>query len=52
MRFAAIIALLVTNIQVFSADKSVCQVLTINVAVIASVAVLMLFVWLIQKWRR
>ncbi len=50
--FAAIIALLVTNVQAFSAEKSLSQVIMINVAVIASVAVLMLFVWLIQKWKR
>ncbi len=44
--FAAIIALLVTN------DKSLGQVVMINVAVIASVAVLMLFVRLIQKGKK
>ncbi len=50
--FAAIIALLVTNVQAFSADKSLGQVVMINVAVIASVAVLMLFVRLIQKGKK
>lgn len=50
--FSAVIALLITNVQAFSAEKSLGQVVMINIAVIASVAVLMLFVRLIQKWRR
>lgn len=42
--FAAIIALLVTNVQAFSADKSLCQVVMINAAIIASVIVMMVLV--------
>lgn len=42
--FAAIIALLVTNVQAFSADKSLCQVVMINVAIIAGVIVMMALV--------
>ena len=42
--FAAIIALLVTNVQAFSADKSLCQVVMINADIIASVIVMMVLV--------
>lgn len=42
--FSAIIALLVTNVQAFTAEKSLGQVVEINVAILLAVAALLFFV--------
>lgn len=47
--FSAIVALLVTNVQAFSAEKSICQVVQINIAIVASILVLMLVIKFVIK---
>ena len=49
--FSAIIALLVTNVQAFSADKTICQIIAINAAIIISVFVMMISIKFLLKNR-
>lgn len=50
--FSAFIAVLVSNVQAFSADKGICDVVLINAAIIASVGLLLVFIWLFLNGRK